>query len=160
VTVTHVLAQTDVGNCDKLGTFFFDRTERLLHDTIFSISAARLLVFFPRNSENKHGLQSELLRALRFIDNFANGKLKDARHARDRPPLFDLLTDKQRQNEIVRRQIRFAHKIPQRSGMPQAPGPMDQISHKSRLRMGGSRRKLAMGRVRPTGGLDGAPRSR
>src|SRR5438132_519929 len=91
VTVTHVFAQTDVGNCDKLGTFVFDRTERLLHDTIFGISAARLLIFFLRNSENKHGLQSELLRALCFVDNLANGKLKDTRHARNRPPFFDLL---------------------------------------------------------------------
>jgi len=47
-----------------------------LDDAVFGISAACLFIFFLRNSEKNDGLQSEILRAPRFIDNFIQAKIE------------------------------------------------------------------------------------
>ena len=66
----------------------------------------------------------------------------------------DFFIHKQRQNEIVRREIRLAHQIAESGCSAQAARAVDQFSHSARLAAAGKRRKLARGRVRPTGGLD------
>jgi hypothetical protein len=51
------------------------------------------------------------LRPPRFIDNFAERELKNARHARNRSPFADLFIHEKRQHEIVRSEIGFANEI-------------------------------------------------
>ena len=68
--------------------------------------------------------------------------------------LCDLFIHEQRQNEIVRREVRFAYQIAERGRSAQAAWAVEQFSHSARLAAAGKRRKLARGRVRPTGGLD------
>ena len=58
MTVTHVLAQTNIGDRDHFRAFRLDGAECFLDHATFGISAARLFVFFSRNSEKKDGLQS------------------------------------------------------------------------------------------------------
>jgi type III pantothenate kinase len=55
----------------------------------------------------------------------------------------------------MRRQICLAHEISHGSGMSEASRPVDQTSHGSRLPIGGSRRKLARGRVPSMADLTG-----
>ena len=66
------------------GHFGLDRADRLLHDAVFRVGAAGLLVFFLRNAEEQDGLQSEIVGALRFVGDFRERELENARHARDR----------------------------------------------------------------------------
>ena len=72
MTVAHVFAETHIGQHDYLRTFFLDCAQALLHDTIVRVSAAGLFIFLFRNSEQEEGLQPEIARTLRFIDNLAN----------------------------------------------------------------------------------------
>ena len=56
MSVAHVFAKTDIGDDDQVRTFFLDRAHRLLHDTVFRVSPARLLIFFFWNTEEQHRL--------------------------------------------------------------------------------------------------------
>jgi hypothetical protein len=122
--VAHVFAQADVGDGNEIRTFCFDGPQRLLNNPVFGISGAGLFVFLFRNPKKKDGLQPEILNALCFIDNFLHGQLKNARHARDRPALFQFLTHEKWENKIVGSQLRLADKISQRRGTPQTARPM------------------------------------
>ena len=73
-----------------------------MDDAIFGVSAGRLFILFARNSEKKDGLQSEILRAPRFIDDSIWRKLKHAWHAFDRLAFFYFFADEKRQNKIAR----------------------------------------------------------
>ena len=114
VTVAHVFAKTDIRDRDKLGTFLFDGAQRFLNDAVLRVSPACLFVFLVRNSEKQNGLKSNILCLVRLIDHFIDRELKNARHAWDRAPLVDFVTDEKRQDEVVRGQIRFAHQISER----------------------------------------------
>ena len=143
------------------GHFDLDRSQRFLDDSIFSVGAAGLFVFLFWNSEKQDGLEPEVLRGARFIGNFLDRKLKNARHARDRPAFIDFFAYKQRQNKIVRAQMGFAHQISQRRRTPQPPRPMHQFSHNARLRArqaGASKQEPAYSkcRFRCAQALDGA----
>ena len=109
--VAHVFAKTNVGDRDHFGTFLFNRAQCFLNNAVFSVSAARFLVFLAGNSEKQNGLKSGLLRAARLIDNFVDRELKNAGHARDRAAFVDLVADEKRENKIVRGQIGFANEI-------------------------------------------------
>ena len=71
MAVAHVFAKTDVRYHDEVATACCDSAHRLLHDTILVVRAACLFVFVHRNSEQQHGLQSEVARALRFLADLA-----------------------------------------------------------------------------------------
>jgi hypothetical protein len=100
-----------------------------------------LFVFFPRNPEKQDGLQSDILKTLRFLDNFLHRKLKDAWHARNRAALLQFFAYKERQNKIVDVQLCLANEVSQSRGTPQTAWAMHQFSHWQRLRSGADSRK-------------------
>src|SRR6202035_1437006 len=100
-------------------------------------------VFFVGNSKKKNGLESGVLRPARFIDNLAEGELKNTGHARDRPSFVDLFADEERQHEIVRGEIGFANQVAQSWRPAQPSWTMNQFSHVARLRIGRLARKFA-----------------
>ena len=83
MAVAHVFAQANIRDHDQLGASGFDRADGLLHDAVFRVSAAGLFVFVARNAEEQHGLQAEIVGALRFIGHFRERELKNARHTAD-----------------------------------------------------------------------------
>jgi hypothetical protein len=125
VAVTHIFAQTDVGDYDQLGTSGFDRADGLLHDTVFRIRRCCLLIFLLRNAEEQDGLQPEIAGALRFIGYVRERELKNARHARDWMPRRQSFADKKGKNEVVRAELCFANEISQAGALPQTARPMD-----------------------------------
>jgi hypothetical protein len=46
---------------------WFDRAQRFLNDSIFRVSAARVLVFVFWNPEKQNRLESQILRTARLI---------------------------------------------------------------------------------------------
>jgi hypothetical protein len=133
--MAHVFAQANVCNGHDFRTFLFDCPECFLHDSIFGIGASGLFIFCFGDSEKQDRLQAELLRALGFIDNFVEGKLKNARHARDLPASVDLFAYEQREYEIVRGEIGLADKVAKGRRTAQSARSMDQFSHATRLRI-------------------------
>jgi len=112
--MAHVFAKTNIRDRDELGTFLFDCAQRFLNHAVLRVSAARLLIFFVGDSKKQNGLESCVPRGASLIDNFVDGELEDAGHARNRAAFVDLVADEKRENEIVRSQIGFADEIPQR----------------------------------------------
>jgi len=102
-----------------------------------------MFILFFRNPKKENGLEPCVLGLSRFIDDFARRKLTDARHARDWTSFVDLLVDEKRQHEIVRGEIGFANEISYSWRPPQPSWTMDQLSHVTRLRGWGLRRKFA-----------------
>jgi len=102
MTVTHVFAQTNVGDRDDFRTFSLDRAQCFLHDAVFRVSPTSLFIFFFRDSEKQDGLQPHVPSALRFIDDPLHRQLKNAWHARDWSALVDFFAHEKWQNEIVR----------------------------------------------------------
>src|SRR5207244_12817930 len=96
-----LLTHTESSYYDEMRAFCFDGLYRLLNDPVFCICTACLFVFFLRNSKKQDRLQAEILGALGVIDNFLQGKLKNARHARDRLPPLQFFAYKKRQDEII-----------------------------------------------------------
>ena len=143
MAMAHVFAKTNIGDRDHIRTFFLNRAQRFLHNAVFGISAARMFILFLRNPKKENGLEPGVVRLSRFIDDFAKRNLKDARHARDWTSLVDLLVDEKRQHEIVRGEIGFANEISYSWRPPQPSWTMDQLSHATRLRGRGLRRKFA-----------------
>src|SRR5262245_16186957 len=140
MAVAHVFAKANVRHRDQFRTFRFDCPERFLNHSVFCVSAACLLIFTRGNSEKQDSLQPEILSAPRFIDNLFHRKLKNSRHACDRPALIQLFTDEQRQNKIVNGQMRLTNEVSQGSGTPQPTRPMNQSSHEpesTRCKFGG-----------------------
>src|SRR4029077_2813718 len=111
----------------------FDRSQRLLNDSGFCVSAARLVIFTRRNSEKQDRLQPEILSAAHFVDNFFYRQLKNSRHTADRAALFQFFAHEQRQNKVVNGQMRLTNEVSQGSGTPQATRSMNQSSHRARL---------------------------
>src|SRR2546423_1101265 len=145
--VAHVFTEANVGHNHELRTIRLDRADCLLHHAVLGIRAAGRFVFHARNSEEQHGLQSGVVRALRLRDNVTGRQLENSRHAPDRLPRFQLFADKKRQHEIVRGEFRFAHEIAHAFASAQTSRPLDQFPHRPRLRNRSNRRK--------PGGLDG-----
>src|SRR5207247_5412598 len=114
MAMAHVFAEADVSDREQLRTFRLDRSQRLLNDPVFRVSAAGLLIFMLRNSEKQDSLQPEVLNATRFIGNVFHGQLKDSRHAADGSALIQFFADEQRQNKIENGQMRFSDEISQR----------------------------------------------
>jgi len=102
-----------------------------------------MFILFLRNPKKENGLEPGVVRLSRFIDDFAKRNLKDAWHARDWTSFVDLLVDEKRQHEIVRGEIGFANEISYSWRPPQPSWTMDQLSHATRLRGRGLRRKFA-----------------
>ena len=75
MAVTHVFAETNVGDRDQIRAFLFDRAQRFLNHAALGISAARLFVFIVGNSEKQNGLEAGILRRARLIDNFIDCEL-------------------------------------------------------------------------------------
>ncbi|MEY2542964.1 MAG: hypothetical protein QOE81_425, partial [Verrucomicrobiota bacterium] len=98
---------------------------------------------FFRNPKKENGLEPGVLCLPRFIDNFVKRELKNAGHARDRASFVDLFVYEKWQHEIVRGEIGFANKIPQSRRAAQPSWTMNQLSHATRLRVCGLRRKFA-----------------
>lgn len=111
--MAHVFAKTNIRDRDHLGTFLLDCVKRFLNDAVLREGAACLLVFLVRDAKKQNCLESGVLRPARLIDNFVDGELKNAGHARDGAAFVDLVADEKRENEIVRGEIRFAHQISQ-----------------------------------------------
>jgi hypothetical protein len=95
-----------------------------LNNPVFGISSGGLFVFLFGNPEKKNGLQPEILSTLCFIDNLPHGKLKNPRHARDRPALLQFFAYEKRKNKVVDAQLCLADKISQGRGTPQTAGAM------------------------------------
>ena len=121
---------------------FFDRANGLLDDAVLGVCSGGVFVFCRRNSEEKHRLQAELGRTLCFRDAFSNRQLKYARHAADLATLLQLLAHEEREDEIVRGELRLADEIAHRRRMPQASRAMHQFPHLPRLSGRSQRRKL------------------
>jgi len=111
MSVAHVFAKTNIGDRDHFRTFFLNCAQRFLHNAVFGISAASLLVLFFRNPKKENGLEPGVLRLSSLIDNFAKRELKNARHAHDRASFVDLFIHEKRQHEIVLGEIGFANEI-------------------------------------------------
>src|SRR5713226_3508296 len=90
MAVAHVFAKTNVGDRDDFRAFLLNRAQRFLDNAVFGVGAARLLVFFVRNSKKENGLKSGILRLAGLIDNFVDRELKNARHTFDRAAFIDL----------------------------------------------------------------------
>jgi len=133
--VAHVFAQTNIRHHDESGTLRLDRANGFLHDAVFGIGATRGFIFLARNSKKKNGLQSQVESALRFISDFAERELENARHALDCLPRLKFFADEQRQNEIVRGESGFANEVADAFAASEAPRPVDQFSHGPRLRV-------------------------
>src|SRR5215471_11903392 len=133
MAVAHVFAQANVGDRGQFRTFRFNGSERFLDHSVFSVSAACLLVFELWNSEKQDRLQPEILGPARFIDDLFHRQLKNSRHTRHRPALLQSLADEQRQNKVVNGQMGLTDQVSKGRGTPQATGPMDQSSHTARL---------------------------
>ena len=112
--MAHVFAKTNIRDRDQLGALLFNRAQRFLNHAVLRVSAARLLIFFVGDSKKQNCLESCVPRGASLIDNFVDGELEDAGHARNRAAFVDLVADEKRENEIVRSQIGFADEIPQR----------------------------------------------
>ena len=111
MAMAHVFAKTNIGDRDDFGTFLLNCAQRFLNDAVLGIRAARLFVFFIRDSKKQNGLEPGVLRPLRLIDDFVGRELKNAGHARNRALFVDFVADEKRQNEIVGVQIGFANEI-------------------------------------------------
>jgi len=133
MAVAHIFAQANVGDHDQLRTFRFDRSQRLLNNSVFCVSAARFLILTRWDAEKQDRLQPKILSAARSIDNLFHWQLKNSRHTADRPALVQFFADEQRQNKIVNGQMRFPDEVSQGRGTPQATRPMNQSSHRARL---------------------------
>ena len=79
---------------------------------------------------------------MRFLSDFAERELGDARHALDRLPRLEFFADKKRQNEIVRGESGFANEVADRFAASQSPRPVDQFLHGPRLNVWFCRRKF------------------
>jgi len=99
--VAHIFAQTDISDYDETRALCFDGLLTILNDPVFCVCTACLFVFFLGNSKKQDRLQADILGALGVIDNFLQGKLKNARHARDRLPPLQFFAYKKRQDEII-----------------------------------------------------------
>src|SRR5947209_362401 len=141
MSVAHVFAKTNVSDRDDFGAFRFNCAQGFLNHAVFGVSATRLFVFLPGNTKKENRLETGVLRLPRLIDNFIDGELKNARHARDGAAFVDLFADEKRENEIVSGQIRFANEISERRRTPQAPRAMNQFSHATRVRAAAERSK-------------------
>jgi hypothetical protein len=106
--MAHVFAKANIRDRDELWTSLFDCAQRFLDHAVLRVSAARLLIFLVGDSKKQNGLESCVPRRASLIDNLVDGELEDAGHTRNRAAFVDLVTDEKRENEIVRRQIRFA----------------------------------------------------
>lgn len=146
MAMTHVFAQANICDHDQLGAPGFDRTDRLLHDAVFRVGRTGQFVLVLRNTKEQNGLKAEIVGALRFRRRLCDGKLKNARHARDWLPPRHTFADKKRKHEIVRTELCFADEISQACALTQTARPMDQFSHAPRLDVTLKGRKLIAGR--------------
>src|SRR4051794_9240497 len=93
--MAHVFAKTDVRNYHHLRATRLNCPNCLLNNPVIGISAAGLLIFIVRDSEENNRLQPAILNLASFISDVAEGQLKDAGHARDRAAFGKLLANEQ-----------------------------------------------------------------
>ena len=113
MAVTHVFAKADVGDDDKVRGLLLDRADGVLHDALFGIRSAGLLVFFLRDTEKQNRLQTSVLRVSCFIDNFLERQLENAGHRFDGAAFVDLRAHEQRQDKVVRVEIGLTNEVAQ-----------------------------------------------
>src|SRR5215510_6312800 len=129
MAVAHVFAKANVSDRDQVRTFRFDRQQRLLDDSVFTVGAACLLIFTRWNSEKQDRLQPEILSAAHFIENLLYRQLENSGHTRDRPAPVQFFAYEQRQNKIMNGQMCLTDEVPKGRGAPQATRTMNQSSH-------------------------------
>lgn len=116
MAVAGIFAQTNISNYRQVRRALFDLANRILDHAILAIGASGLLVLRLRNSEEKHGLHSRFVGALRDRGDFILAVLVNAGHARDLFRAFDFLTNEKWQDKIVPAKICFANEIANRGG--------------------------------------------
>src|SRR5436190_1368770 len=143
MAVAHVFAQANIGDYDQFRASSLDGADGLLHDAVVGIGRFRLIVLLVWNTEKQDGLESQIVGPLRFVGHFREGQLENPRHARDRLPRGDPFADEKRENEIVNAEPCLANEIAEAGAPSQTPRPMNQFSHRPRLSVAPTGRKLA-----------------
>ncbi len=111
MTMTGILAQTNIGNYRQIRCAFFDLANRILDHAILGIRATGLFILRLRNSKEQHRLHSRFMGALRDGGDFLAAVLVNTGHTRDRFRALDFLADEKWQDEIVPTKICFANEI-------------------------------------------------
>ena len=104
-----VFAVTNVRRDDDLLALRFDCPHRALHNPIGSIGTGCHFVLLFRDSKEDHRAHAERLRFLAFLDGHIDGNLGVARHGADFLAHAFAFDDEERQHELRRFQVGFAH---------------------------------------------------
>ena len=111
MTMTGILAQTNIGNYRQIRCALFDLPDRILDHAILGVGATGLFILRLWNSKKKHRLHSRFVGTLRDRGDFRTAVLVNAGHTRDRFRALDFLANEKWQHEIVPAKICFANEI-------------------------------------------------
>ena len=139
VAVVRVLAEADVGHDDELGRRLLERADRLLDDAVLGEALEPERVLRARDPEQEHGLDPEGAERPCFAHDPVHRQLVDPGHRVDRFANAVTRDDEERVHEVVGRECRLAHEVPERSGAPKAAWtPCSRVCAKrvERLRVG------------------------
>ena len=114
VAVAGVLAIADVGHDQQIGQGAFHRAHGSLHDAVLVVILRCLVVLLVGNPEQDHAADPQRVRALAFLHQFVDRELEVAGHGGDRLADAFAGAGEQRQDEIGRLELGFAHQPPHR----------------------------------------------
>ncbi len=112
VAVVGVFAQAHVGDDDEVGHGRFNRPNRLLHNAVVGKVFQADGVFEGRDAEEDDGGDVQGNGRFRFAHRLGYRQLGDARHGGNGRTAV-AVPHKQRVNQIIRREMGFAHHAPQ-----------------------------------------------
>ena len=135
VPVIGVLAQTHVGDHEKLGQLVLQRTDRPLNDAVVVEVLVADRILRGRDAEEQHPRRSLLPPpGARLLHCLIDGELADPGHRRNRIANILAVDDEQRVDEIGRGKHRLAHRRTEPRGVPEPAWPVAQrVGLESRL---------------------------
>jgi len=110
VSVAHVFAEAYVGHDDERGELFFQKADGALGDAVFGVGLGGVFVLVRGDSEDEHGADAGGVGGAGFDEEFSEVELEDAGHAGDGDAAGDFFGDEKREDKVVRRDNRLAHK--------------------------------------------------
>ena len=129
MAVAGVFAVASVGHDQQLARRAADGPDGALHDPVLVIGAARHLILRFRQAKQDDAADAQGLHFVALLYQFVNRHLVILRHGADLAFHSLARTNEQRENELRRIEVRFAHQVAHGFAGPQTAEAMGRKRH-------------------------------